>query len=283
MYQLRFENSDRRPVWLASSEFTIGTGAGCSLVVDELHLHAHHATLDVEQERVVLRNLVGDALIRVNGVPVTSPRPLTHGDLVHFGFTQARLVDPKLGAPEITEIPAPQEEPWTLEATSTALAGKVFAITKATSLGRSMENDISLKVAHLSRHHARLSVTERGLQVEDLNSANGTFVNGQRIERAMLKPGDQVRFDTLAFRVSGPADADVTTVRPVLRAASPTKPAAVARQPHREPERRRPTGPQPQLVSGVESEVKPRQNTAVGMALILAAVVGACVWYFLQK
>lgn len=66
-------------------------------------------------------------------------------------------------------------------------------------LGRSSENDVALADPLLSRHHCRLDFTAAGeLQVTDLDSANGTLVNGAAAPRQTLKPGDQILIgDTL--------------------------------------------------------------------------------------
>ena len=59
------------------------------------------------------------------------------------------------------------------------------------TLGRS--DKCRLVVAHgtVSRYHAELGRTETGrLEVRDLGSLNGTWVNGWRVERAALRPGD---------------------------------------------------------------------------------------------
>ena len=66
-------------------------------------------------------------------------------------------------------------------------------------LGRSSENDFALADPLLSRHHCRLDFTAADeLQVTDLDSANGTLVNGTAVSRQTLKPGDQILIgDTL--------------------------------------------------------------------------------------
>ena len=78
-------------------------------------------------------------------------------------------------------------------------------------LGRSSENDVALADPLLSRHHCRLDFTGAGeLQVTDLDSANGTLVNGAAVACQKLKPGDQIHIgDTLlaVAAVEGPADA----------------------------------------------------------------------------
>jgi pSer/pThr/pTyr-binding forkhead associated (FHA) protein len=68
-----------------------------------------------------------------------------------------------------------------------------FELGKAEiSLGRATTNDIVLGDGRVSRNHARLEFRAAGCQVIDLGSANGTRVNGLRVDRAELKPGDML-------------------------------------------------------------------------------------------
>ena len=46
----------------------------------------------------------------------------------------------------------------------------------------------------VSRRHAKITMSRANCVLEDLKSANGTYVNNTRVERAKLKPGDVVRF-----------------------------------------------------------------------------------------
>jgi pSer/pThr/pTyr-binding forkhead associated (FHA) protein len=62
------------------------------------------------------------------------------------------------------------------------------------TLGRAVRTDFVVEAPLVSRVHCRLQVTADGqLAVEDLGSTNGTFVNGRRIDRALLVPGDVLR------------------------------------------------------------------------------------------
>jgi hypothetical protein len=62
------------------------------------------------------------------------------------------------------------------------------------TLGRATRADFIVDVPLVSRFHCRLSVTSDGqLEVEDLGSTNGTFVNGRRVARAVLVAGDCLR------------------------------------------------------------------------------------------
>ena len=60
-----------------------------------------------------------------------------------------------------------------------------------------------------SRHHFEIQYTERGYLLVDLNSTNGTFLDGRRIERAYLTSGSQVRAGTNTL-VFAPIDEEVT-------------------------------------------------------------------------
>ncbi|HCC47331.1 MAG TPA: hypothetical protein DEQ38_04330 [Elusimicrobia bacterium] len=62
----------------------------------------------------------------------------------------------------------------------------------AFTLGRKPDNDIVLDNAAVSGHHAKMYESGGTWFVEDLNSTNGTFVNGKKTLKCGLKPGDIV-------------------------------------------------------------------------------------------
>ena len=59
-----------------------------------------------------------------------------------------------------------------------------------TVIGRGLSSDIVVGDLLVSREHAALCVDADGVEIVDLDSANGTFVNGHRVERARLRTGD---------------------------------------------------------------------------------------------
>jgi pSer/pThr/pTyr-binding forkhead associated (FHA) protein len=70
-------------------------------------------------------------------------------------------------------------------------------------VGRHSDCEVRIEVRDLGRRHARLTVTPDGVFVEDLNSANGTFINDERVAgRQVLPDGSRVRFATVEFRVT---------------------------------------------------------------------------------
>ena len=56
-----------------------------------------------------------------------------------------------------------------------------------------------------SRHHFEIQYTERGYLLVDLNSTNGTFLDGRRIERAYLSAGAQIRGGLLHAHLRAPS------------------------------------------------------------------------------
>src|SRR5260370_831703 len=60
-------------------------------------------------------------------------------------------------------------------------------------VGRSKDCDLPVEDDGVSREHAAFHIQGARVTVEDLDSRNGTFVEGERIEKRALKPGDRVR------------------------------------------------------------------------------------------
>ncbi len=71
------------------------------------------------------------------------------------------------------------------------------------TVGRATRADFIVDAALVSRVHCRLTSTTDGrLQIEDLDSTNGTYVNGKKISRAELKDGDQVAIGRVTLTVN---------------------------------------------------------------------------------
>lgn len=79
------------------------------------------------------------------------------------------------------------------------------------TIGGGSKSDLAIPVRGVSRLHARVSVEDDGLVVEDLDSKNGTFVNGVAIARSMLRVGDRLGLGPAEWVVEAidPADAEI--------------------------------------------------------------------------
>jgi pSer/pThr/pTyr-binding forkhead associated (FHA) protein len=84
---------------------------------------------------------------------------------------------------------------------------QVFHLTASElTLGRDESNDIVLADPKVSRLHARLACSDQGCILIDAGSANGTFVDGQRLERVTLRSDDLIKLgnSTLRFEATSP-------------------------------------------------------------------------------
>ena len=54
---------------------------------------------------------------------------------------------------------------------------------------------------NVSRRHAQVALEDGSIVVTDLGSTNGTFVNGRRVTRATVRPGDELTIGTSRLRV----------------------------------------------------------------------------------
>jgi len=68
-------------------------------------------------------------------------------------------------------------------------------------IGRSSELDMVLVEEMVSRKHARIRMAGGIISIEDMGSTNGTFVNGEKIQKAQLKEGDRVLIGTSILKV----------------------------------------------------------------------------------
>jgi pSer/pThr/pTyr-binding forkhead associated (FHA) protein len=89
---------------------------------------------------------------------------------------------------------------------SGGFVGTRFALTtEEMVIGRSPENDITLLDDGLSRQHAVLLRDDSGIfSIEDLQSSNGTKVNGKRVRAAELCHGDEIQLGRTVFRFLEP-------------------------------------------------------------------------------
>jgi pSer/pThr/pTyr-binding forkhead associated (FHA) protein len=93
---------------------------------------------------------------------------------------------------------------WVLRQTETAENPLTFRLTPGSvrTLGRAPRADFIVDASLVSRLHCRLTVRDNdALEVEDLGSTNGTFVNGRKIRRAQLNEGDELGIGRVTLKV----------------------------------------------------------------------------------
>src|SRR5262249_53284250 len=110
-----------------------------------------------------------------------------------------------------------------------------FVLRARTTIGRNPDNDLSLTMGSVSRHHAVLIPAFRSALLQDLGSTNGVLVNKRRVRCARLEHGDVITLGEAQFRY---------TVAPVtMGAISPSQapPRRRANKSRRNADSRRPT------------------------------------------
>jgi pSer/pThr/pTyr-binding forkhead associated (FHA) protein len=101
---------------------------------------------------------------------------------------------------------------WVLREESADKAGQPLTFRlmpdSMKTIGRMRNADFVIEQTLVSRIHCRLTNQDGHLEVEDLDSANGTYVNNQKIQRARLASGDKLRIGQLELVVSNEPIAD---------------------------------------------------------------------------
>lgn len=128
---------------------------------------------------------------------------------------RATLADSRLAGGAVVSL-AGTSEATGVAASSTAAvvtvavgpdAGKEFRLASgSTSLGRDAGQRMVLSDPLVSKAHARINVTDVA-EIIDLGSANGTFVGGEQVDRALLAAGDVITVGDTSFTVSVTAQA----------------------------------------------------------------------------
>lgn len=147
---------------------------------------------------------------------------------------------------------------------------KEVQITKdRTTLGRRPYNDIVIDNLAVSGEHAVIQLTGSEVFLEDLNSTNGTYVNGKAVKKQQLQNGDAVEIGKYKIKFVGDQAAEdfdktmVVRARPAGTAAAPAMPSGFA-----------PAGVQDVLASNAFSaSVKVLSGAAAGREVPLAKVV----------
>jgi pSer/pThr/pTyr-binding forkhead associated (FHA) protein len=85
-------------------------------------------------------------------------------------------------------------------------AGPVVELTRPDMvIGRHSQADVRLPLPDVSRRHCRLVYADRRWEVTDLNSLNGVFINGERVQQGVLRHDDELRIGGFTFRVEAVA------------------------------------------------------------------------------
>lgn len=210
-----------------------------------------HAEIKRENDGFILTDNNSFNGTLVNEQRISAPKPLYHGDLIQLGlggpvlrFDDASQIVPEganlVGQRSVvaSQIAALQSAPAEIGSkTMVANLGNlsVRTSTKTESvepqllltlsfggkselvIGRAEASDIKLDGLQISNRHARLLQTASGIIIEDLNSTNGVYVNGNRINRETITPDDAVQIGSFVVRVDMAGNVGVFDTRSKTR------------------------------------------------------------------
>jgi pSer/pThr/pTyr-binding forkhead associated (FHA) protein len=265
--KLLFPNGEHAPVVVKDGMTRVGSGAGNDITVVAPGIAHQHCEIECRGESGSIRASAEGNVVVVNGRQIVGDAPIKPGDLVLFAKVGARLV--ALDRPASTPAPLPAKKAdaeddgrtrvrmalpkYVLRGVSGTTFGKTYPLFGSITVGRHSECDISVPGEEISRHHAKLSVMPDGIAVEDLGSANGTFIAGKRVHQGVLKPGEELRLDTVRFLL----------VAPGMEVQSAAK-----------------TAPTP-ATAPAGAEAKGSGGTlSIVLALLLLGGAAAAAWYF---
>lgn len=190
---------------LTQTEVNLGRSPDNQLVLsDDLSVSRHHAQFKYSGNAYAVTDLNSSDGTYVNGIQLAphTPRSLVAGDQVRIGKYEIILA---IAAP----VPIPAQSPVPVSAQKTTISGVPEAGVGAPptqsrhldlkgrdtfTLGRDPLNDMEINHPSVSRFHAQIKKQDGSYIVLDLNSTNGTFLNGKQIAgHHPLRVGDSIR------------------------------------------------------------------------------------------
>lgn len=217
--KLVFPGGEHPQVLLGHGVNRIGSDPDATIVIDRPGVRPQHCQLHVTAHGVML-DVPAGAAVSVNGRQVAGLIALRPGDNVGFDQIQARLAPMEAVAAALHHVgpsasmPRPaNDDPgvtavrpvlpkYVLRGVSGVVFGRNIPLLATTTVGRSQECNLQIDETGLSRMHARVIPTGDGVQLEDLGSTNGTFINDRRVVRGVARVGDEIGFDTVRFRLT---------------------------------------------------------------------------------
>lgn len=234
--KLLFPNGEHAPYELKDGINRVGSGADADIVLVAPGIGAAHCEIEfTAPDQAVLKPTAAQNTVVINGKQALAPQAIKPGDLVLFARIGARVVAGERAAAAAAAarpVVAQNEDDgrtrvrmalpkFVLRGVSGSTFGKHFPLTGTVTIGRNADCTISIPGDEISRQHAKLQILPDGIAVEDLGSANGTYINDKRVHHGMLMPGDELRLDTVRFLLVAPGLESATAAKPAAAAPAP--------------------------------------------------------------
>lgn len=182
----------------------VGRSAAADLRIADSAIADIHLKVYREGERFTCFDVTGQGFLH-NGER-TVRAEISVGDVISLGSHKLRLLSdethelPTAGR----EIPGASGEPALVVLRGND-AGHAFPVGNKSVqiLGRGASTDITIWDIRASRAHCRIDKLPNGFRISDLNSSNGTTVNGKKITSHELSEGDEVQIGSTVLRFRG--------------------------------------------------------------------------------
>lgn len=181
---------------LSAGTYVMGRAEQADIVLDDKEVSRKHAQLLIDGDTVFVRDLGSGNGTFIGGRSVRESvvAPGAEIDITPFSISFTVVGAAPAGGPFLEGIDGPA-------------AGRRFPLKgDAMSIGRHEEQDIHLDDVGASRNHAMLIRRGETWSVRDNGSANGLFLNGQRVRDGILRAGDVVRIGNSRLRFVLPSD-----------------------------------------------------------------------------
>jgi pSer/pThr/pTyr-binding forkhead associated (FHA) protein len=182
---------------LRRRQLIIGRDPRCGMVLADPLVSARHASIQHTPQGYVLTDLGSTHGTFVNGQQMEQAL-LRGGERLRLGKTYLVFVVPEM------QPPSPHSMTGTKVYLAVMSGDQVFgrcAVEPGTVLGRHAGCPVDLSSdALISRQHARLDYQDGRWTITDLNSDNGTFVNGRKVTSQALQYGDEVKMGNTRMR-----------------------------------------------------------------------------------
>src|SRR5213592_401385 len=318
--------TDGREYAIAGTSLVFGRDASCDVVVPGKDVSRRHAEIVQTPKGYLIVDSSTNGT-SVNDARVEGQRLLARADVITIGEEKFRFyaetaapptenppagpaasapsaVPPTKGGESLKEtihgVPAASRPSGALGSflvRGGSLKGQRLSVkTPVVNIGRADYNDLVVPDESVSTTHAKLQRREGVWVLVDLDSTNGTFVDGDQVKGEMpLAPGASVRFGEIGVVFEPTDDAaavakggstrmmEVMTMEPAPKPkAQPPAPKPAAPRPvAAKPEARKPAAAKPKGAKAPVAQQKKGSGCGGSAALLLLMIVGLVYWVFI--
>lgn len=188
----------------------IGRRAGNDIVLDNRKVSRKHAQIKREGDNFIIEDLQSTGGTEINGEKITS-RQIFTGEIIKIGdfelhFNSGIEGEEKTVFEEDDKTIFDDDKTVFYEETvakliverSVNLQGEI-SIEGEAIIGRGEEATIQLEDQRASREHCKIALVDSNFVITDLESSNGTYVNGEKITEKSLENGDKIQIGDAVF------------------------------------------------------------------------------------